>query len=88
METFLALSKVSVREWKSHQLRELGMTSGCQTCRFPLLVRVGRGGLGAGCSACRTRGKAGAEELGTGHWGLCRHMGAGYPGWSMQGKVP
>lgn len=62
MKTFLALSKVSVQEWESHQLRELGMTHGCQTCRFPLPGRAGWG-LGAGLHGQGPAGEpAGAGE--------------------------
>ena len=59
----LALSKVSGLEWKRHQLRELRMTNGCQTCWFPLL---GRGGLEQGWEL---------TSLGACHWQTRRHIG-------------
>lgn len=47
MKTFLALSKVSVREWESHQLSELRMTNVRQTCHSTPRMGWARGQMEA-----------------------------------------
>lgn len=96
MKTFLALSEVSAREWKSHQLRELRMTNGCQACGFPLPGDGESGRAGSWAAQClHGQGLAGERrELqgqpcpGTGHraLGLCRYKAARIWGLFMQGK--
>lgn len=66
MKTLLAVSKVPGLEWKSHQLRELGVTHSCQTCWLPLP------GWGRGVGREK---RSELTSLGVCHLHTCRRIG-------------